>query len=181
MYQFFQILSGSVRISFTRCHLKWGWGVFVREIWFSGNHLKCQNRDQLGKLLASFEGRGALDAVVLQFCGQRPVPQRSRPRSRRNSSLKIETEPNPAGRSPAPICPLRRGLVPPMPRTSALISPGSSASNDNVGEPTSRGPRRQLAQAQKTLLKLPQNGNLFCLKQQYTYRLACLRAPCAFC
>ena len=64
-----------------------------------------------------------------------------------------------------------------MPQTSALISPGSSASNDNVGEPTSRGPRRQLAQAQKTLLKLPQNGNLFCLKQQYTYRLACLRAP----
>jgi len=66
---------------------------------------------------------------------------------------------------------------PPCPGLLLWISPGSSASNDNVGEPTSRGPRRQLAQAQKTLLKLPQNGNLFCLKQQYTYRLACLRAP----
>jgi hypothetical protein len=61
-----------------------------------------------------------------------------------------------------------------MPETSAFGPAGSSASDDNVGEPTRQRPREQLVQAHKTLLKLPQNVNLFCLKQQYTYRFACL-------
>jgi hypothetical protein len=43
------------------------------------------------------------------------------------------------------------------------------------------GPRQQLAQANKTLLKLARNGNLFCLRQQYTppvqSSLGCPRAP----
>lgn len=71
-----------------------------------------------------------------------------------------------SGRRPAPF----GASLGPRAQTSALIPRFSSASNDNVGEPTSRGPHQQLAQAHKTLLKLARNGNLFCLRQQYTYR-----------